>query len=313
MIAFVLSGGGSKGALEVGALRALFEAGIQPDMLVGTSVGALNATCLASEPSLQGVKRLENIWLMARSSDIFPGNWLTEAWRFVTRQDSLYPPDGLRKFAEASLPQGVSTYGDITRVKLYVTAANLNTASLYVYGDDPSASLVDAAITSAAIPPIFPPVRHNGYQYVDGAFVANIPISVAIDKGATEIYAVNFGYTDDPAPDAHGVVNIVLQAIGVFLYQQLLDDLEDAAARPDIKLHQIIISSFGRVPMTDLSQSAAMIAEGYRVTKEYLQRLQKGAVGPVPIEKLLPPPAPPPPGAQHYPWWKRRGGGKSSP
>ncbi len=305
MIAFVLSGGGSKGALEVGALRALFEAGVQPDMLVGTSVGALNATCLAAEPSLVGVQRLEHIWLTARSSDIFPGNLLTEAWRFITRQDSLYSPDGLRKFAQESLPPGISTYGDISRVKLYVTAANLNTASLYVYGDDPSASLLDAAITSAAIPPIFPPVQHNGYQYVDGALVANIPISIAIDKGATEIYAVNFGYTDESVPDAHGVVNIVLQAIEVFLYQQLLDDLEDASLHPEIKLHQIIVSSFGKVSLTDLSQSAAMIAEGYRVTKEYLQRVQAGVVVPIAVDELLPPPAPPPPGAQHFPWRRR--------
>ncbi|MFN8481955.1 MAG: patatin-like phospholipase family protein [Anaerolineae bacterium] len=306
MIAFVLSGGGSRGALEVGALRALFEAGIQPAMLVGSSVGALNATGVAAEPSLAGVKRLEQAWLLARSSDIFPGNWITEGWRFVTRQDSLYPSDGLRKFAAESLPPGIATYGDITRVKLYVTAANLNTASLYVYGDDPSARLVDAAVTSASLPPVFPPVRYNGYQYVDGGAVANVPISVAVDKGATEIYALNLGYTDEPEPDVRGVVNVVLQTISVLLYQQLLDDLEAAGRRPDIKLHQIILEPPHRVSLTDLSQSAALIAEGYHATKTYLGRLHEGKVGPISIEDLLPPPAPPPPGAQVFPWRRRR-------
>ncbi|MFN8497837.1 MAG: patatin-like phospholipase family protein [Anaerolineae bacterium] len=306
MIAFVLSGGGSRGALEVGALRALFEAGIAPEMLVGSSVGALNATGIAAEPTLAGVKRLEQAWLLARSSDIFPGNWATEAWRFVTRQDSLYPSDGLRKFAAESLPPGVTTYGDIRRVKLYVTAANLNTASLYVYGDDPSAKLVDAAVTSAALPPVFPPVRYNGYQYVDGGVVANVPITVAIDKGATEIYALNLGYTDEPEPDVRGVVSVVLQTISVLLYQQLLDDLQDVARRPDIKLHQIILEPPQRVSLTDLGQSAALIAEGYRVTKDYLARLAAGKVAPINIEELLPQPAPPPPGAQIFPWRRRR-------
>lgn len=305
MIAFVLSGGGSRGALEVGALRALFEAGIRPEMLVGSSVGALNATGIAAEPTLAGVKRLEQAWLLAHSSDIFPGNWITEGWRFVTRQDSLYPSDGLRKFAAESLAPGVTTYGDIRRVKLYVTAANLNTASLYVYGDDPSAKLVDAAVTSAALPPVFPPVRYNGYQYVDGGAVANVPITVAIDRGATEIYALNLGYTDAPEPDVRSVVSVVLQTISVLLYQQLLDDLQDAALRPDIKLHQIILEPPHRVSLTDLSQSAALIAEGYRVTKDYLGRLSAGKVAPISIEDLLPQPAPPPPGAQLFSWRRR--------
>lgn len=299
MIAFVLSGGGSRGALEVGALQALLEAGIRADMIVGTSAGALNAGGFAPTPTLAGVQRLADLWTTAASDNIFPGNWFTYAWRFLTGQDSLHSNHGLRRFIESSLPPGVTTFGDITQIRLYITTANLNTATLYLFGEDPKANLVDAILASSAIPPVFPPVELRGYQYVDGGVVANVPISVAVSQGATDIYVINLGYSGEAEDPSHGMLPIVQQAITTLIYQQFLDDLADVAALPHITLHNIVISTFGDVPLRDLSQSAAMIAEGYRVTRHYLAQPQ-----PVPARPLGPvrTPAPPPPGARV---WKR--------
>ncbi len=295
MIAFVLSGGGARGALEVGALQALVEAGIHADMIVGTSAGAINAAGFATNPTAAGVQRLAEQWIHAPSGDIFPGNWFSIARRFLTRQDSLYPNDGLRRFIEANLPPGVNTFGDITQIRLYITTANLNTSTLYLFGEDPTANLVKAVLASAAIPPIFPPVEYNGYQYVDGGVVANVPISVAISQGATTVYAINLGDSGEMDDPARGIVPIAQQTIFTLMYQQLLDDLVDVAQMPHITLYNIVLAAFAGHPIRDLSQSAAMIEAGYHITRDYLSRPPL-----TPVRPLGPPrsPAPPPPGAR---------------
>ena len=297
MITVVLSGGGNRGALEVGALRALFEAGIRVDMLVGTSAGALNATALACDPTPAGVDRLASLWTSAAGEPIFPGGFFSQAVRFLTGQDSLYPNGGLRRFVQANLPPGVRTFGDV-RVRLYLISANLNTATLYVFGEEPSASLVDAALASAAFPPYFPPVTVAGWQYVDGGAVANVPLSVAIDLGAREIYAIDVSYAGAVQRAVHGVIPVALQTIQTLMYQQLLDDLQDVAARSDVTLHHLRIDAFQELAVTDLSKSREMIEEGYRQAKAQLAR-------PVAAAASLaadPPPAPPPPGARV---WRR--------
>ncbi|MFQ6058971.1 MAG: patatin-like phospholipase family protein [Anaerolineae bacterium] len=301
MIAFVLSGGGNRGALEVGALLALFEHGIQPDILVGTSAGAMNATFIATDPSLAGAQRLAELWLGVSGDQVYPGNILTMAWRFITGQDSFYPNDSLRRLAEMYMPPGFERFGDITAVKLYVTAANLNTSTLYLFGDDPTAPLIEAALASAAIPTIFPPIEYGGWQYVDGGVVATVPISIAVDKGATVIYAINVGYSGQVRKPIKGIVNIGQQTITTMIYQQLLDDLEEIAARPEIMLHHIQITAFQDIPGTDFSHTAEMIEEGKRVTEEYLAHPRQPGE-PLRIARVIEP-APPPPGAVI---WRRR-------
>src|SRR5690242_1783196 len=74
-VAFVLSGGGSLGATQVGMLRALFEAGIEPDMLVGTSVGSVNSAWVGAWPALDGIDKLAEIWRGLRRDDVFPLGW----------------------------------------------------------------------------------------------------------------------------------------------------------------------------------------------------------------------------------------------
>ncbi|MFN3929752.1 MAG: patatin-like phospholipase family protein, partial [Thermoflexus sp.] len=102
--AFVLSGGGNRGPLQVGALRALLERGVEPDFLVGTSAGAINAVAFAVDPTPGGVERLAAAWRRVRRADIYPGNLFTILWRLLTHQDSLFNGSGLRRVLEAHLP-----------------------------------------------------------------------------------------------------------------------------------------------------------------------------------------------------------------
>ncbi len=269
-VAFVLSGGGNRGALEVGALQALFEHGIKPDILVGTSAGAMNAAFIATDPTLEGAYRLGELWKSIRREDVFPGNKFTMFWRLITGKDSLFPSDHLRRLVEKYIPPNKKRFGDLS-IKLYITAANLNTATLYLFGDDPDALLVDAVMASAAQPVTFPPLEYNGWQFVDGGVVANVPIEVAIEKGAKEIYAIDVSYGGQVEPRVSGLVNIARRCITIMLYEHLLEDLEDAALNPEITLHHIKITAFAGLDPQDFSKTAEMIAEGKRIAEEYLR------------------------------------------
>lgn len=269
MIAFVLSGGGNRGPLETGALQALFEHDIQPDILVGTSAGAMNAAFIATDPSLVGALTLGRLWQSIRRKDVFPGNPLTMAWRVLTGKVSLLSSANLCELVLTNLPPGVKTFADL-RVPLYTTAADLKTATLYLFGDDPAARIVDAVMASAALPVTFPPHPYSGAQLVDGGIVANVPIEIAMEKGATEIYAIDLGYSGEPVADITKVIGVAQRMLATLIYQQLLDDLGEAAGNPAIVLHHIRISAFHGVSMWDFSQTEAMIREGKAITEAYL-------------------------------------------
>ncbi len=269
MIGWSLSGGGNRGPIQVGAMRALFEAGIQPDLLVGSSAGALNAAFLASNPTPAGVEQLAELWLKTKREDIFPEDNLARAIRFITGQDGLNGGEAVRNYVTKNLPPGVHKFGDL-KIKLYLTTADLQTAQLFLYGDDPNADLVDAAVSSAALPIAWPPVEMNGHQYVDGGVVANVPISIALDKCADTVYALDLE-TEEGSPVVHGIYHIGMRTLGVMMYQQLLRDIERAVRFSQATLHHIYLGDIlANLPLEDLTHTAEMIELGYQRAKQYL-------------------------------------------
>lgn len=306
MIAFVMSGGGNRGALEAGALLELFEAGIQPDMLVGTSAGALNAGFLATNPTLEGARKLADIWIHARKEDFFPGGWLSSMIRLLFGR-SLFPNEPLRRFAEKQIPPDKRHFGDLEGIKLYVTAANLNTGRLYLFGEQPDASIIDAVIASAAHPLAFPPVEYQDWQLVDGGVVANVPVGVAVDKGATEIYVLNVGYAGQLVEDQDHVLEVVNRSIGLMMYQPFLLDLKYAIEKGNITLHHIAMLDFQGTQMWDLERGAEMVEAGRRAARDYLAN--PTGIGGIPFGPPVVPTGAPPAGAEEYipPWLRERG------
>ena len=290
MIAWSLSGGGNRGPVQIGAMRALFEAGIKPDMLVGTSAGALNAAFLASDPTPDGVENLAQIWLRTKREDIFPGGFLTRAFRFITGADGLYSDSAIRDYVLKNTPPGVTTFGDL-KIRLYLTTADLQTGRLFLYGDDPSAHIIDAVLSSSALPIAWPPQVFNGHQYVDGGVVANVPISIALDKGAEIIYALDLE-SGEPSPAVHSVFNIAQRTVCVILYQQLLNDLERVIRFSRATLHHIYLGDlFESLSLDDWTHTAEMIEEGYKRTKDYLaQPTPNHAVRSTSEAEVVPPP-----------------------
>ncbi len=184
--AFVLSGGANQGIAQVGMLRALLERGITPDVVIGTSSGALNAAAIARSPTLESVDRLEEIWVGLTSEQIFPGSFLKRAWNVLRRGDHLSANDGLAEVLQRAAGP-VRDFSDL-EVPLRVVTTDLDTGEevLMVAGE-----IGLPLLASAAIPGMFPPVEIAGRRLVDGAVVNLVPISHALAGPMDRIFVLD--------------------------------------------------------------------------------------------------------------------------
>ena len=171
--AFVLSGGANQGVAQVGMLRALLERGFFPDVIVGTSAGALNGAALATTPTLEKVDELEEVWLGLRGEQLFPGGTWKRAWNVLRRDDHLASNEGLLTVLDQAAP--AEDFADL-QVRLRVVTTDLDTGDEILIVGGP---VRPALLASAAIPGIFPPVELHGHRLVDGAVVNLVPISHA--------------------------------------------------------------------------------------------------------------------------------------
>lgn len=191
--AFVLGGGGVLGAVEVGMLRALLERQIVPDLVVGTSVGALNGALVARQPELAVVDRLTELWAStARSRDVYGDRPLRTVRRAVTTGTHIYSSAPLRRRLEEEL--GDARFEDLP-VRLEVCAASIERAAEHWFTSGP---LVPAILASAAVPGLLPPAEIDGEHFLDGGLVNSIPVGRAVELGATRVFVLQVGRIDRP-------------------------------------------------------------------------------------------------------------------
>lgn len=184
-IAFVLSGGGNQGVAQVGMLRALIEAGIRPNAIIGCSAGALNGAAVAYAPNLTGVARLANVWSGLTGNEVFPGSKLSRAWNVVRRGTHLFTNDGLQLIIRTASP--ARSFADLS-VPLRVIAADLDSGEEVVFARGP---LEPALLASAALPGVFPIVEHGGRRLVDGGIIDAVPLWHAFCGPVDRIYVLN--------------------------------------------------------------------------------------------------------------------------
>ena len=183
--AFVLSGGASLGAIQVGMLQALFERGIAPDLIVGTSAGAINGAFIAArEPTAATAVALGEVWRGLRRGAVFPANPLTGLVGFLGRSDHLVPAGHLQRIIARNLD--VDRLEQM-RVPLHVIVTDVLTGRELRLSHGPA---VEAVLASAAIPGVCAPVEIDGRRLIDGGVSDNTPISHAIELGAEEIYVL---------------------------------------------------------------------------------------------------------------------------
>jgi NTE family protein len=270
MIAFVMSGAGARGPLQVGALQALLEAEIQPDFVVGTSAGAVNASYIASRGlTSEALSAMHAQWKKVKFNQVYPGGLFGAAWRLLRNDQSLYPNDGLRRLIQEGMPKGVETFRDL-KMPLYVTSVDIISGKLFLFGEDPRAPVVDAVLASSSIPGIHPPVDYHGLMLVDGGVLANVAASVAMDKGALQIYALNASYAGEKPEEIKGVFDVLNQTLTTMMAQSLMEDLVRADAATTIDLHHIVLRPTKPMRFGDFSQADALALAGYETTKAYL-------------------------------------------
>ena len=259
--AFVFAGGGSFGAIQVGMLQSLTAHGITADMVVGSSVGALNGAFYAGDPTPDGVERLATIWRGLTRREVFPVTWRT-MFGFLWRRDFLIPHDGIRKLIDDHIP-----YRNLqdASLPLHIVATDIITGDSVVLSEG---SAAEAIVASTAIPGAFTPVYYRDHYLADGAISSNTPVRVAVQKGARRLIVLPTGHACASDAPPIGAVANVLHALTLLISRQLVSELEGLG--PDIEyfvvppLCPLVGSPY------DFSRTADHIARAIETTDAWL-------------------------------------------
>jgi NTE family protein len=220
-VAFVLSGGGSLGAIQVGMLRALYERGIAPDLIVGTSAGAINGAFIASRPQTAATAdELAAVWCKLRRGQVFPLRPLTGLLGFLGSHHHLVPQSGLRSLVAEHLQHQRLEQMPIV---LHVVAVDVVTGEELLLSSGPTLA---AILASAAIPGVLPPVVWEGRELMDGGVANNTPISHAVRLGAREIYVLPTGHACALEQAPTSALGMALNALSVLTQSRLTADVE---------------------------------------------------------------------------------------
>ena len=192
LTAYVLGGGGLLGSSEVGMVRALAEHGIRPDVVLGTSIGAMNGAFIAADPGVEGAERLAAVWEAVVREGVFLDNPMRQAARVAKYRTHLLSNAPLRHVIERYLP--VSRFEEL-EVAFQCVAACIEDSSGRWFTDG---DLTDAVVASCSVPGLFPPVKIDDRHYLDGGLVHSIPIGRALALGATRIFVLQVGRVEQP-------------------------------------------------------------------------------------------------------------------
>jgi NTE family protein len=222
---WVLGGGGARGAAQVGVLQALFEAGVDaPVAIVGTSVGALNGSAIAAYPSLAGTMMLREVWMSRQAAAVFQAHPLGVILSGLRRNvHSALPQQNVRRLIDrAQALTGITTFEQL-RVPLTVVATDLNTGTPATFR---AGELSPALLASTAIPGLFPSVRINDREFLDGGVVDNTPLNVAMDDGARDVLAISLMGGGEYEQVSTSLPELIARTLQLSLHHQMLSDYE---------------------------------------------------------------------------------------
>jgi NTE family protein len=269
-IAFVLGGGGLLGAHEVGMLRALSEAGIVPDVVVGTSIGAVNGAFIAADPDT-AAQRLTSLWRGESLGLVFSETVVGRAVRLARSGTHLHAIDPLRKLLADTLP--AETFADL-RLPFHCVAASIEDATAHWFASGP---LVPAVLASCAVPGLLPPVEIDGAHYFDGGLVHSIPVGRAVALGATVVYVLHVGRIESPLPVPARPWEVGLVAFEIARRHRFHEEM--AALPSGVEVH--VLPSGGEQPAPGLrqfryrgrNQVSNSIERAYAASASYLAQL----------------------------------------
>ena len=271
-LAFVLSGGGARGAFQAGAMKALFENNIRPEILVGTSIGAINAAFLAVHGiNSSSIERLIQTWMESVSMDLLPKHFAWLTLRTILKAPDYRNFEKMQTFLKANDIGPDLRFRDMREIQLYLVATDLYTGQLILYGQNPDQSVLEGVLASSALPPFFPPYECDGKLLMDGGTVSNLPVEAAVSQSATEILALD---VTDPRKVAKGGTNMkaYLNKL-VNASEQRHITLEIALAREKgIPVHHIPLRGPDPISVSDFSAVPDSIRIGYEITNHWVEQ-----------------------------------------
>jgi NTE family protein len=191
-VGFVFGGGGRWGAVEVGMVEALLSHGVRPDLVLGTSIGAMNGAVIAANPTVEGAADLHELWASALGSNLLSASVVSRVRNLMKHRVALHDTSELRDLVAGHLTP--LTFEEL-EVSFQCVAAEIETASEHWFDTGP---LLDAILASSAIPGLFPPVEIDGKNYYDGGLVNSVPVDRAVALGCSTIYVLQVGRVELP-------------------------------------------------------------------------------------------------------------------
>jgi NTE family protein len=271
-VAFVLGGGGHLGAHEVGMLRALIEHDIRPDLILGTSVGAINGAVVASDPSNNAVAQLVDVWNDVESSGIMGGSVFRRLSTLARTRTHAHAAEPLRRMLTDRLP--VQRIEELT-IPFQCVAASIERSAEHWFTSGP---IADAVLASSALPGVLPPVQIDGEHFIDGGIVNSIPIGRAVQLGARTIYVLQVGRVDSVLRPPRWPWEVAMVAFEIARRHRYIGDM---AAVPDGVVVHVLptgvvapprFNDWSQLRYRDFSKVAPRIDVSYRATHEYLQK-----------------------------------------
>lgn len=265
-VAVVLGGGGVHGAVQVGMLRALLESGVRPDLVIGTSVGAVNGAVLAALPAADVADRLDGLWRSSEAALLFEGGPVRRLRTLAGTGTHLHSNAALRRALAVHL--GSARIEDLP-IRFQCCAASVERAAEQWFDRGPA---VDAVLASAAVPGLLPPVAVEGEHYLDGGLVNSIPVGRAVELGARRIFVLQVGRIDQPLRPPRRPWEVALVAFEIARRHRYARDM--AAVPADVQVHVLPLGSAGppRSPLRyrDFGRAGAAIEAAHRASAEYL-------------------------------------------
>ncbi|MFI6761543.1 patatin-like phospholipase family protein [Micromonospora sp. NPDC050417] len=273
-VAFVLGGGGVLGAVEVGMLRALFRASIRPELVIGTSIGAVNGALVAADPTEAVTNRLVRLWASPEASEVYGDSVARQLRRFAARTH-LHSPRPLRRLLESELGEG-TTFADL-KVPFRCCAASIERAAEHWFSSGP---VVDAVLASASVPGLLPPSEIDGEHFVDGGIVNSIPIGEAVECGAKQIFVLQVGRIERPLTPPRRPWEIAQVAFEIARRHRFAREM--AALPDDVDVH--VLPTGGSQPRDDtpwayrdMAAVGRRISRAYTASRRYLQSHVEGS------------------------------------
>jgi NTE family protein len=273
VLSIVLSGGGNYGAIQASALKVLLEEGFHPQLAVGTSAGALNSIYFSAYPTPEGMERLIDGWRNVGEKEVGMPRILTSIRRLITGQTGLIPSEPLAEFLNGQFPPDVPTFGELSQmngIPAYNVAVCMETGQAKVFGDDPNDLLIDGAMSSSAVPPFYPPWKVGDYRYLDGGIVSTLPLMVAIERGATQIIALDIYDAMGSLEIANTMINIIGYSLSMMIEDQTRREMEAAQAR-GVSLRVIKLKPPSDIDFWNYKEVERLIEAGRVQTEEALK------------------------------------------